>query len=116
MRILVIEDDVDLAASVAQGIRESGLSADVAHTGTEGLRLALAFDYQLVVLDLLLPGLHGLALLRRLRAEKPRQPVLVLTALCDVQERVQGLDRGADDYLGKPFALTELLARIRALL
>jgi len=116
VRILVVEDDAELAKTVAQAIRESGLSADVAGTGPEGLRLAKAFDYALVVLDLLLPGLHGLAVLKGIREAKPDLPVLILTALDEVDERVAGLDRGADDYLAKPFALAELLARVRALL
>jgi DNA-binding response OmpR family regulator len=114
--MLVIEDDVDLAASVAQAVQESGFGADVAHSGPEGLRLAAGFEYSLVVLDLLLPGMHGLAVLKELRRIKPRLPILVLSALADVEERVVGLDRGADDYLAKPFALAELLARSRALL
>jgi|SRR5262245_220682 len=115
MRVLLVEDDPDLASSVAQAIRESGLAVDVARTGPEGLRCALAFDYAAMLLDLLLPGLHGLALLREVRRAKPRLPVLVLSALDRTEERVDGLDRGADDYLAKPFALTELLARLRAL-
>ena len=116
MRMLVIEDDVELAASVAQAVQESGIAADVAHSGPEGVRLAAGFDYSLVILDLLLPGMHGLAVLKELRRTKPRLPILVLSALADVEEKIAGLDRGADDYLGKPFALDELLARTRALL
>lgn len=114
MRVLIIEDDPDLASAVAQAVRESGMSADVAPSGPEGLRLAVGFDYAAVLLDLLLPGLHGLAVLRELRRVKPRQPILVLSALDQVEERVDGLDRGADDYLPKPFAMTELLARLRS--
>lgn len=116
MRVLVIEDDLELAASVAQALQENGFAADVAHTGPDGLRTAVAFEYSLVVLDLLLPGLHGLAVLKELRRSRPRLPILVLSALADVQERIEGLDRGADDYLGKPFSLDELLARARSLL
>ncbi len=116
MRILLVEDDLALSASVSQAIRESGFSVDVAHTGPEGLSAALAFDYALVVLDLLLPGKHGLEVLKDLRRAKPRLPVLILSALDEVGQRVDGLDRGADDYLAKPFALEELLARVRSLL
>ena len=116
MRILLVEDDVALSSSIAQAIRESGFAVDVARSGTDGLASALDFDYALVILDLLLPGKHGLAVLKELRAVKPRMPVLILSALDDVDERVDGLDRGADDYLAKPFALAELLARVRSLL
>src|SRR5262245_2331875 len=116
MRLLLVEDDPGLSRSVAQAIREAGFAVDVAATGPEGLRLATSFDYALVVLDLLLPGLPGLPVLKAIRKHRPRQPVLVLSALDEVAERVDGLDRGADDYLAKPFALSELLARIRALL
>src|SRR5436190_1662840 len=116
MRMLVIEDDLELASSVAQALRENGIGADVAHSGPDGLRLAGGFEYSLVILDLLLPGMHGLAVLKELRRTRPRLPVLVLSALADVEERIVGLDRGADDYLAKPFALGELLARARALL
>src|SRR5438067_12092725 len=101
MRVLLVEDDADLASSVAQAIRESGLAVDVARTGPEALRAALSFDYAAVVLDLLIPGMHGLAVLREVRATKPRLPVLVMSALDRTEERVDGLDRGADDYLAK---------------
>jgi two-component system copper resistance phosphate regulon response regulator CusR len=116
MRILLIEDERELARTIAQAIVEQGLAADVAHDGEEGLRLALEHDYDAVVLDLLLPKRHGLEVLREIRAAKPSLPVLVLTALDQVEERIDGLDRGADDYLTKPFVLAELLARLRALL
>jgi two-component system copper resistance phosphate regulon response regulator CusR len=116
MRLLVVEDDRALSAAVAQALREGGFAVDVAASGTEGLRMAKELDYSLVVLDLLLPGLHGLEVLRELRAAGRQVPVLVLSALDQVRRRVEGLDRGADDYLSKPFALSELLARVRALL
>lgn len=116
MRILVVEDDPALSASIAQAIREGGFAVDVRHTGPSGLEAALQFEYALVVLDLLLPGKHGLTVLKELRAAKPRLSILILSALDEVAERVDGLDRGADDYLAKPFALTELLARVRSLL
>jgi DNA-binding response OmpR family regulator len=115
MRVLLVEDDADLATSVAQAIREAGWAVDVERTGPEALRAALSFDYAAVLLDLLIPGLHGLAVLREVRKAKPRMPVLVLSALDRTEERVDGLDRGADDYLAKPFALEEMLARLRAL-
>jgi two-component system copper resistance phosphate regulon response regulator CusR len=116
MRILVVEDEPQLARTVSQALRESGYAADVALDGEEGLRLGLEHDYDGVVLDLLLPKKHGLAVLRELRRAKPSLPILVLTALDEVDEKVDGLDKGADDYMTKPFALTELLARVRALL
>ncbi len=116
VRILVVEDDPALCDAVTQAIGESGFPVDAARTGPEGLRLATSFDYGLIVLDLLLPGLHGLAVLREAKRAKPELPVLVLSALADVEERIDGLDHGADDYLAKPFALGELLARVRALL
>ncbi len=116
MLILVVEDEPTLARNLAQALREEGYSVDLARDGEAGLELALAHPYDLVVLDLLLPRKHGLTVLREVRADKPALPILVLTALDDVPERVEGLDRGADDYVTKPFALPELLARVRALL
>lgn len=116
MRILVVEDEPQLARTLAQAIRESGYAADTALDGEAGLALALQHDYDAVILDLLLPKKHGLAVLREVRQAKPSLPILVLTALDEVAEKVEGLDRGADDYLTKPFALAELLARLRALL
>ena len=116
MRVLVVEDERDLATTVAQALRESGHAADIAFDGEEGLRLALTSSYDAVVLDLLLPKRPGLSVLREIRRARPKLPVLVLSALDRVEERVDGLDRGADDYLAKPFALSELLARVRALL
>jgi two-component system OmpR family response regulator len=116
MRILVIEDEVPLARTVARALVEAGFAADTAHDGEEGLRLGRTYDYDAVVLDLLLPKMHGLAVLRELRRAKPKLPILVLTALDETEEKVEGLDRGADDYVTKPFQLTELLARLRALI
>lgn len=116
MRVLVIEDEPKLAANIADAIEESGLSADVAHDGEKGLRLAQEHAYDAVVLDLLLPRLHGLSVLKEIRKTKPKLPVLVLTALDSTAEKIEGLDRGADDYVTKPFVLDELLARLRALL
>ncbi|MHB1557304.1 MAG: response regulator transcription factor [Isosphaeraceae bacterium] len=115
MRVLVIEDEPDLAQALAQTLREEGYAADRASDGPEGLAKAEDCDYDAIVLDLSLPGLDGLEVLRRLRRNKST-PVLILTARDGVSDRVRGLDAGADDYLVKPFALTELLARLRALI
>lgn len=116
MRVLVVEDEAEIASTVAGALEESGVAADVALDGEEGLRLALETPYDAVVLDLLLPKLSGLSVLKALREKKPATPVIVLTALNGVSDRITGLDLGADDYLTKPFALGELLARVRALL
>jgi two-component system copper resistance phosphate regulon response regulator CusR len=116
MRILVVEDEPPIARTIRRALTEAGYSADEAHDGEEGLRLGQTYPYDLVILDLLLPKRHGLSVLRELRAAKPALPILVLTALDQLEEKVDGLDKGADDYLTKPFALEELLARVRALL
>lgn len=116
MRILVIEDEPELARTIAQALEESGFAADTALDGEKGLTLALGHPYDALVLDLLLPKRHGLSVLRELRRKKPDLPVLLLTALDRTEEKVDGLTKGADDYLAKPFALKELLARVRSLL
>jgi len=115
MRVLVVEDEKDLAAALRRALVEEGYACDVALDGRSGLFHARESDYDAIVLDLMLPGLDGRALLRRLRAHKPT-PVLVLTARDALGERVELLDSGADDYLVKPFELDELLARVRALI
>ena len=115
MRLLIVEDARSLARSLAAGLSEEGFTVDVSHDGEEGLHLATELRFDAIVLDRMLPGLDGLALLARLRARGDRTPVLLLTALGQVQDRVDGLDGGADDYLVKPFAFEELLARVRAL-
>jgi two-component system, OmpR family, response regulator len=115
MRVLVIEDDPDMASVLCRGIGEEGWAVDVAETGQAGLEAALVGDPDVVVLDLGLPGLDGLTVLSRLRECGRQGPVLVLTARDGVDDRVRGLDQGADDYLVKPFAFAELLARLRAL-
>ncbi len=115
MRILVIEDEAKLADYVRRGLTESGYTVDVARDGIEGRYLATEGDYQLIVLDIMLPGVDGFGVLASLR-EKRNTPVLMLTARDRVEDRVQGLQSGADDYLVKPFAFSELLARIGALL
>ncbi|MBN9477721.1 Transcriptional activator protein CzcR [Pigmentiphaga humi] len=115
MKILVIEDEKKLAAYLAEGLRQEGYQADVAHTGMDGLHLAIEGPYDLVLLDCMLPGLDGIAVLSALRQSK-QVPVLMLTAKGEVEDRVRGLRAGADDYLAKPFAFSELIARIEALL
>jgi DNA-binding response OmpR family regulator len=115
MRILLVEDARPLARSIAEGLSEEGFAVDVSGDGEEGLHLASEIGYDAVVLDRMLPGLDGLSVLRALRAKGVRTPVLMLTALGQVQDRVEGLDGGADDYLVKPFSFDELLARLRAL-
>jgi two-component system, OmpR family, response regulator MprA len=114
-RILVVDDDAAIAATIGRVLRAEGHEVEVAGDGHAALRLARAGGHDLVVLDVLLPGLDGVAVCRRLRAEGD-VPVLMLTALGATDERVRGLDSGADDYLVKPFAYQELLARVRALL
>ena len=116
MRVLLIEDFEPLARSVAQGLRESGYAVDVAADGEEGLALAQASAYDAILLDLMVPKLDGLAVLRQLRAEGSTAAVGVITARDQVADRVGGLDLGADDYLVKPFAFAELLARLRAVI
>ena len=116
MRILVVEDEAKVAAFIRRGLEQEHYAVDLAADGEDGLYQAENFDYDLVVLDLMLPKLSGLSALRQLRAKKPSLPVLVLTARGEVEDRVAGLDRGADDYLTKPFAFAELSARVRALL
>jgi len=116
MRLLVAEDDRVIADFVAQGLREAGYAVDTAATGPEGLRLALDGTYDAAVVDVMLPGLDGLSLIEQLRARKVQTPVLILSARRSVDDRVKGLQAGGDDYLTKPFAFAELLARVQALL
>jgi DNA-binding response OmpR family regulator len=116
MRLLLVEDDAALVAALVRGFRGAGLGVDTARSAEEALEQLGLAEYDLLVLDLGLPGIDGLALLRYLRDRQLGVPVLVLTARGDVTDRVAGLDAGADDYLLKPFAFPELLARMRALL
>ncbi len=115
MRVLIVEDEIKLAALIQRGLRQEGYAADVAHTGEEGAWMAEATDYDAIVLDVMLPGMDGFELCRRLRAGGVWSPVLMLTARDAVEDRIAGLDTGADDYLTKPFSFAELLARLRAL-
>ncbi len=115
MRVLIVEDEPDLLRSVRQALREEGYAVDTAEDGEEGLHKALTWEYDAIVLDVMLPRVDGWTLLSRLRVRK-RTPVLLLTARDATSDRVRGLDAGADDYLMKPFELEELFARLRALI
>ena len=115
MRVLVVDDDVRMAGAIRRGLRYEGLVVDVAADGEEALRVVGSTDYDAIVLDVLMPGLGGFETCRRLRAGGLWMPVLMLTARDSVEDRVRGLDGGADDYLTKPFSLAELTARLRAL-
>jgi two-component system OmpR family response regulator len=115
VRILVVEDEPKLADLLARGLREEGHAADVATEGEQALWMAQAAPFDAIVLDVMLPGIDGFEVCRRLRASEVWAPVLMLTARDAVEDRVSGLDAGADDYLVKPFAFDELLARLRAL-
>ncbi|HXF94119.1 MAG TPA: response regulator transcription factor [Nitrospiraceae bacterium] len=116
MRILVIEDEAKVASFIKRALEEESYAVDLSADGAQGLDLGLSGSYDLIVIDLMLPGLPGLEVLKRLRKEKIQAPVLILTAQSQVDQKVKGLDAGADDYLTKPFAIDELLARVRALL
>jgi two-component system, OmpR family, response regulator len=115
VRVLIVEDEVKLASLIRRGLRDEGMLADVAVTGEDALWMAGATDYDAVVLDVMLPGADGFEVCRRLRADGVWAPVLMLTARDAVEDRVAGLDGGADDYLVKPFVFAELVARLRAL-
>lgn len=116
MKILVVEDEKKVASFIRKGLEEEYYSVDVAYDGREGLRLAAGEDYDLIVLDVMLPLKDGFTVVKELRSAKINIPILLLTAKDTVENKVEGLDSGADDYLTKPFAFEELLARIRALL
>jgi two-component system OmpR family response regulator len=115
MRILVVEDEAKMASLIRRGLREEGIVVDIAQSGEDALWMAGSADYDAIVLDLMLPGIDGFETCRRLRAEGIWAPVLILTARDSVEDRVAGLDGGADDYLTKPFSFAELFARLRAL-
>jgi two-component system OmpR family response regulator len=116
MRVLVIEDDTKIASFVINGLKQNGFAVDHAPDGERGLALAGAVNYDALVLDIMLPKLDGLSLLRQLRQNKILSPVLILSAKATVDDRVKGLQAGGDDYLTKPFAFSELLARVQALI
>jgi two-component system copper resistance phosphate regulon response regulator CusR len=116
MRILVIEDDAKVASFIQTGLEQEGYAVDVLHNGSNAGEQARAVDYDAVVLDLMLPGRSGFQVMRDIRSRKAALPVIMLTAKTTLDERVAGLDAGADDYMSKPFALAELSARLRALL
>lgn len=116
MRILLVEDEKKVASFIKKGLEEEFYSVDVAYDGKEGLRLSLIEEYDLIILDIMLPFKDGFTVLKELRNQKISIPVLFLTAKDTLSDKVQGLDSGADDYLPKPFAFEELLARVRALL
>jgi two-component system OmpR family response regulator len=115
MKLLLVEDDIEAAAFLKRALSEAGHVLDVAHSGRDGLMLAAAERYDVIVLDRLLPEIDGLAILRTIRASGVKTPVLLLTALGGIDDRVEGLEAGSDDYLVKPFAFAELLARVNAL-
>jgi two-component system OmpR family response regulator len=115
MRVLIVEDEAKLANLLRRGLAKEGIAADVLGNGEDALWRATATDYDAIVLDVMLPGIDGMEVCRRLRAEGVAAPILMLTARDSVEDRVAGLDRGADDYLTKPFSYAELLARLRAL-
>jgi len=116
MRILVIEDEKKVASFIQQGLREEHYDIDLAYDGEEGLEKAVAGEYDGIILDLMMPGRDGISVLRELRARGDNTPVLILTAKGTTQDKITGLDSGADDYLAKPFHFEELTARIRSLL
>src|SRR5262245_44876846 len=116
MRILIVEDEKKVASFIKKGLQQEGYAAEAVHDATDTVQNVALFDYDLVILDLMLPRLPGLEVLREIRLKKPKLPVLVLTAKGALNDKVAGLDAGADDYLIKPFAFAELSARIRALL
>jgi DNA-binding response OmpR family regulator len=116
MRILVVEDEHKIAAAIKKGLEQEAFSVDVAYTGTDGYDMASIEAYDLIVLDLMLPGMSGMEVCSKLRKENIHTPILILTAKSELEDKILGLNSGADDYLTKPFAFEELLARIRALL
>ncbi len=115
MRILIVEDEHKIAQSIKKGLEQEAYAVDIAYDGTEGLDMGLSGDFDLIILDRMLPGLDGIQICLKLRESDIHIPILMLTARGQVEDRVVGLDSGADDYLVKPFAFEELLARIRAL-
>jgi DNA-binding response OmpR family regulator len=115
MKVLIVEDEVRLADALGQIMKEQHYQADIVYNGTDGLSCGLSGEYDVIVLDVMLPGENGFQVVKKLREARIQTPVLMLTARDDIQDKVTGLDRGADDYMTKPFIPEELLARIRAL-
>lgn len=115
MKILVVEDEHRIARSIKKGLEQERMAVDLAFDGIEGHDLAIDEEYDVIVLDLMLPGMNGLEICNKLRQEKKQTPILILTAKGQIEDRVEGLNKGADDYLTKPFAFEELIARIKAL-
>lgn len=116
MRILIVEDEHKIANALKKGLEQEVFSVDVAYTGTDGYDLATVEEYDAIILDVMLPGMDGFDLCKNLREKNIQTPILILTAKGDLESKVEGLNLGADDYLTKPFAFVELLARLRALL
>ncbi len=116
MRILVVEDDLKIAQFIQKGLKSSGFAIDHATTGNQGLEMAFSAPYDTLVVDIMLPELDGISLIKKIRAQRNNTPVIILSARNRVDDRVKGLQAGADDYLTKPFAFSELLARIQALI
>ena len=115
MKVLIVEDEHRIANSLKQGLELERCAVDIAYDGTTGFDLASTIEYDAIILDLLLPGINGIEICKQLRAKHIHAPILILTAKGQIQDKVTGLDAGADDYLTKPFSFIELLARIRAL-
>jgi DNA-binding response OmpR family regulator len=115
MKVLIVEDEHKIANSIRQGLEQEKYTVDVAYDGERGYDLASSEEYDLIILDIMLPGIDGLEITKRLREERKHTPILMLTARGQISDRVSGLDTGADDYMIKPFSFVELLARVRAL-
>src|SRR5919109_1304177 len=115
MRVLLVEDELRMAAAISRALRVEGIVTDVAQTGTRGVAMAHGEQYDVLILDVMLPDFDGVEICRRLRRDEVWVPIIMLTARDAIEDRVRGLDQGADDYLTKPFSLAELLARLRAL-
>ncbi len=116
MRLLLVEDDTKIASFIKKGLAEAGYSVDICHDGAEGLSLALTEPYDVAIMDIMLPHLDGLTIIEKMREHGVTTPVLILSAKQSVDDRVQGLQRGGDDYMVKPFSFSELLARVQALI
>lgn len=116
MRILIVEDEHKMADSIKQGLEQESFAVDVSYDGIDGYDLAITEEYDLIILDLMLPSMSGMEICQKIRQENIHTPILMLTARAELEDKVEGLTNGADDYLTKPFAFTELLARVRALL